>query len=146
MKKFGFVLLILFVGLVVSNVRAQNADLIVGYWFTENDRSVVEVWKTGNTYNGKILWVRDSLDEAGKPKLDKNNSNEALRKKPIIGLQILSNLKFQNGEWVDGSIYDPENGNNYSCKAYLNGSKLDLRGYIMGMPFLGRTTQWRKKQ
>jgi uncharacterized protein (DUF2147 family) len=85
------------------------------------------------------------LDEVGKLKLDKNNGNESLRKRTVVGMQMLSNLKFQNGEWVDGSIYDPESGNNYSCKAAMSGSKLDLRGYILGMPFLGRTTTWRKK-
>ena len=129
-----------------SKMFAQNADAIVGQWYTEEDRSVVEVWKNGATYNGRIIWVRDSLDEAGKLKLDKNNSNPALRSKPVIGLQMLFNLKFQQGEWVEGSIYDPESGNTYSCKARLNGGKLDLRGYILGMPFLGRTTTWRIKR
>lgn len=148
MKKFVLVFALFTAFFTLSHVRilAQNGDVIVGQWYTESDRTIVEVWKSGNTYNGKILWVRDSLDEVGKPKLDKNNSNEAVRKKPINGLQILSNLKFQSGEWVDGSIYDPESGNNYSCKAAMNGGKLDLRGYILGMPFLGRTTTWRKKQ
>jgi uncharacterized protein (DUF2147 family) len=148
MKKIlcSCVLFIMFV--VASHVRifAQNGDALVGQWYTENDRSIIEIWKSGNAYNGKILWVRDSLDEVGKLKLDKNNGNEALRKRTVVGMQILSNLKFQNDEWIDGSIYDPESGNNYSCKAAMNGSKLDLRGYILGMPFLGRTTTWRKKQ
>lgn len=123
----------------------QNADAITGIWYTEDDKSLVEVWKYNGLYYGKIIWVRDSLDEKGKIKLDKNNPKEALRSKSVIGLQMLNNLKYENGEWRDGKIYDPESGNEYSCKASLNGSNLDLRGYILGMPFLGRTTKWRKK-
>lgn len=147
MKKFvvGFAVLMVVIAFSHSRAFAQNTDGIVGQWYTENDRSIIEIWKSGNVYNGKILWVRDSLDEAGKLKLDKNNGNESLRKRTVVGMQMLSNLKFHSNEWVDGSIYDPESGNTYSCKATLNGSKLDLRGYILGMPFLGRTTTWRKK-
>ena len=48
---------------------AQNADAITGIWYTENDRSLVEVWKSNGLYYGKIIWVRDSLDEKGKLKL-----------------------------------------------------------------------------
>jgi uncharacterized protein (DUF2147 family) len=148
MKKFVLVFALFTAFFALSHMRilAQNGDAILGQWYTEDDKSIVEVWKSGNAYNGKILWVRDSLDEVGKLRLDKNNGNEALRKRTVVGMQILSSLKFQNGEWVDGSIYDPESGNNYSGKAAIKGNKLDLRGYILGIPFLGRTTTWRKKQ
>lgn len=128
-----------------ENVFAQNADAIVGKWYTANDKSIVEVWKSGSGYCGKIIWLRDSLDATGKPKVDNKNSEESRHKTPLIGLQMLSNLKFKDNEWVDGSIYDPENGKEYSCKATFNGDKLDIRGYVLGMPFLGRTTTWRRK-
>ncbi len=146
MKKFvlSIVSFVAIVSMSHSHSFAQNADAILGQWYTAEDKSIVDVWKADGAYNAKIIWLKDSLD-AGKPKLDKNNGKEALRVRPIIGLQILAGLKFKDGEWVDGTIYDPENGKDYSCKATMNGAKLDLRGYIFGMPFLGRTTTWRKK-
>jgi uncharacterized protein (DUF2147 family) len=75
---------------------------------------------------GKIVWIKDSL-LAGKPRLDIHNPNESLRNAQVVELLILHNLKFNNNEWVDGSIYDPENGKEYSCKAALNGTSLELR-------------------
>lgn len=62
--------------------------------------------------------------------LDKHNPQEYLCSKPVVGLRILQNLKFEQGEWIEGTIYDPENGKEYSCKARLNGGNLDLRGYF----------------
>ncbi len=129
--------------LTQSRSAAQTADVILGKWLTEGDKSIVEVWKANGAYQGKIVWIKDSL-ENGKPKVDKFNPIESRRKQPALGLQILSHLKFNNNEWVEGTIYDPENGKEYSCKATMNGEKLDLRGYVLGLPFLGRTTTWRR--
>jgi uncharacterized protein (DUF2147 family) len=137
----GAVLLLLVVPVVA---HAQQADAIVGRWLTEDDKSIVEIVKTGTTYAGKIVWIRDSL-ENGKPTLDKHNPNAALRSKPVVGLQILSHLKFHNHQWIEGVIYDPENGKEYSCKASIHGDTLDLRGYVLGIPLFGRTTTWRRR-
>ncbi len=130
--------------LIQSHLAAQNADAILGKWYTESDKSIVEITKSNNTYTGKIIWIRDSL-ENGKPRLDIHNPQEQRRLQPVVGLQILNNLKFEQHEWVGGTIYDPENGKEYSCKAAFNGENLDLRGYVLGIPFLGRTTTWRRK-
>jgi uncharacterized protein (DUF2147 family) len=97
-------------------------------------------------YHGKPIWIRDSLNTAGKLRLDKNNPKESLRNTTVLGMQVLRNLKFNTNEWIDGTIYDPETGNEYSCKATLNGANLELRGYILGLPFLGRTTVWTRNQ
>jgi uncharacterized protein (DUF2147 family) len=128
----------------VDGVRAQNADAIVGRWYTENDRSIIEIWKAGSTFSGKVVWARDSADEKGQMKLDKNNPNAALRSRVVVGSQIMSEMKFIDGEWQDGKIYDPESGNIYSCKAKMVGQNLELRGYVMGLPFLGRSQMWRR--
>jgi uncharacterized protein (DUF2147 family) len=37
----------------------------------------------------------------------------------------------------------PKNGKTYDCKITIKDDKnVDLRGYVMGMPFLGRTSNW----
>jgi len=135
-------LLLVLVAAVAAH--AQQSDAIVGRWLTEDDKSIVEIVKTGTTYAGKIVWIRDSL-ENGKPTLDKHNPNVGLRSKPVVGLQILSNLKFHDYQWIEGVIYDPENGKEYSCKASIHGDILDLRGYVLGIPLFGRTTTWRRR-
>ncbi len=91
----------------------------------------------------KIVWLKDSV-ENGKPKTDKENPDEAKRNKPLMGMQFLSGLeKKSETEFVNGKIYDPKNGKTYDCKITIKDDKnVDLRGYVMGMPFLGRTSNW----
>lgn len=45
---------------------------------------------------------------------------------------------------MKGDITDPETGKTYSMSATLNGTSLDVRGYI-GVTVLGRTQTWQKK-
>ena len=48
----------------------------------------------------------------------------------------------QNSKWDEGNIYDPKNGNTYSCTIKLiNPNSLEVRGYI-GVSMLGRSTVW----
>jgi uncharacterized protein (DUF2147 family) len=140
----GLTLLLFPLMMMNTRLAAQNADVILGTWYTEDNKAMVEIMKTHDTYTGKIIWIRDSL-ENGKPRLDKNNPQEHRRSQSLVGLQIIKNLKFENHEWTGGIIYDPESGKEYSCKAALNGENLNLRGYVLGIPFLGRTTTWHRK-
>ena len=48
-------------------------------------------------------------------------------------------------KWSNGIIYDPNNGKTYSCKAKLEGDKLNVRGFI-GISLFGRTTVWTRKR
>ena len=53
------------------------------------------------------------------------------------------NFEFDDGEWTNGTIYDPTNGKTYSCVIKYRNGKLDLRGYI-GISLIGRTQTWFK--
>ncbi|MCF8298911.1 MAG: DUF2147 domain-containing protein [Saprospiraceae bacterium] len=129
-----------------------KADDIVGKWWTDKNESIIQIYKKGNKYYGKIIWIKDKVyekgdKEEGKEKHDRENPDSKLRSRPIVGLEIIQGFKFDgDDEWVDADIYDPESGNTYSCKAWLNSSKnkLDLRGYL-GFSLIGRTTTWTRK-
>lgn len=125
---------------------AQEADAVLGRWYTESDKAVVEITKNGDKYMGKIISLKEPLEKDGKPKVDKNNPDEAKRNQPIIGLLFLHNFKYNGGQWTDGTIYDPEKGETYSCKMYFEGGNLTVRGYILGMPFLGRSQTWTRNK
>ena len=44
--------------------------------------------------------------------------------------------------WIDGTIYDPKTGKEYSCKAEMKKNNvLEVRGYI-GVSIFGRTDTW----
>lgn len=140
-------LIVLFVVVLFStNLFAQKADDIIGQWYSENNESLIEIYKTGNKYYGKIIWLKEPLRD-GKPKVDDKNPDEKLRNRPLIGLVILKDFVFDGkDEWSDGKIYDPKSGKTYSCYMELeNKDKLKIRGYI-GISLIGRTTHWTRKK
>ena len=122
--------------------QAQSND-ILGIWLEEKKESKIEIYIKDNSFFGKIIWLKNPLDEHGNIKLDKKNTNESIREKPINGLVIMKDLKYKKkGEWSDGEIYDARSGKTYSLKVYMqNTNKLELRGYI-GHTLFGKTTSW----
>jgi uncharacterized protein (DUF2147 family) len=113
-------------------------------WYTHERVSKIQIFLAADgKYYGKIVWLRDSTAN-GKPLLDKQNPDASKGNQPWLGLQIISGLqKKSENELVGGKIYDPTKGNYYSCKVtVLDNGTLDLHGYILGMPFLGRSTIW----
>lgn len=139
--------------LAISTISATNRSLqedsnpIVGVWKTGEGNAMVRIYKNGEKFQGKIVWLKEPNDpETGKPKIDKNHPEEANRTRPILGLVNIWGFS-QTGKnlWEDGNIYDPKNGNTYSCEIKMINSKvLEVRGYI-GVSLLGRTDTWTKQ-
>lgn len=145
-------LLLPFLLLLTHTAMAQappvEADRLIGVWEPSNGKARVKVEKIGSKYYGKIVWLREPNDPAtGTPKVDKNNPDEAMRSTPLRGYRLLKDFVYAgNGEWTEGTIYDPENGSTYSCVITLKDENtLDIRGYI-GVKALGRTDVWKRLQ
>jgi|APSaa5957512576_1039674.scaffolds.fasta_scaffold53874_1 uncharacterized protein (DUF2147 family) len=143
MKKI-FVLLLVAVMALPNLVNAQKIskqDKVLGKWFSEDKKGVVEIYKVGNKYNGKIVEILDKNAE----RYDINNPDPSKRKQSKLGLVILKNFVFDDDEWEDGTIYDPKNGKTYSCVMELeNDNVLEITGYI-GITLFGRTAIWTRK-
>jgi len=125
---------------------AQSAEAVVGEWYTSEERAKIEVYNCGEAYCGKIVWLKEPNNPDGSTKLDKENPDETLRDRPIVGTNILQNLEYDgDGDYEDGEIYDPESGKTYSCLMRLkeDGKVLEVRGYI-GISLMGRTEKWTK--
>lgn len=137
----------LFAAFYVTTAFSQvKADDIVGVWLNEDEDAHVEIENNDGVYFGKIVWLKESVDEkTGQPKLDKENPDAELKKRPLMGLKLLSDFRFDGkNEWEDGTIYDPKSGKTYSCyMVFTDGTKdkLKVRGYI-GISLIGRTTYW----
>jgi len=147
MKKYLFsAVVILFVPLFLQ----AQADKILGTWFNDDETSTIDVTKgSDGKYMGKISWL-DEPNEDGKPKVDDENSDPELAKRPIMGLAILNNFEYNSKKerWVEGSIYDPKNGKTYDCFAWFEDGNFDnlyIKGYVAGIKALGRKTIWTKK-
>ena len=129
------------------NVQAQEVkgDDILGVWLNEDKDAHVEIYKEGDIYFGKIIWLDEPNEENGEPKLDDENEDESLKSRPVMGLLLLRDFVFDEDEWGDGRVYDPENGKDYKCYMEFpdedDKDNLKVRGYI-GFSLLGRTTYW----
>jgi uncharacterized protein (DUF2147 family) len=127
---------------------SNSPDDIVGVWKTGEGTAMVRIYKNGDKYQGKVVWLKEPIDpETGKPKVDKNHPDEASRKRAVLGLiNIWGFLYKENNTWDDGNIYDPKNGNTYSCTIKLTSpNSLEVRGYI-GVSLIGRTDNWTRQQ
>lgn len=139
---------ILFVITLVSAAQAkEDRDAIIGKWLSGEKDAIVQIYERDSKYFGKIIWLKDPLDDNGGPQTDVNNPDPKLRKRQIMGLVILRDLAYDKDNlWSGGMIYDPDSGDDYNCKMSLKDSNtLELRGYV-GFPLFGRTEVWIRKQ
>lgn len=126
---------------------ADNPDAIVGVWKTGEGTAMVRIYKNGDKYQGKIVWLKEPNDpETGKPKLDKNHPEDVTKSRPILGLINVWGFTYTSKNvWDDGNIYDPKNGNTYSCTIKLTSpNTIEVRGYI-GVSLIGRTDVWTRQ-
>ena len=117
---------------------ASYSQGIMGKWLTESGDAKVEIYEAGGKINGKIVWL-----EKGPETTDSHNTNEKLRSRKLMGVNILSGLTKKSEKWEGGRIYNPKNGKNYKCSIWLDGDKLKVRGYI---GFLYETQTWKRAQ
>ena len=137
MKKiiFSFILMIMPLGMAF----AQD---VIGKWKLEDGTAIVEVYKSGDSFNGKIVWLANPTEADGSPAVDENNPDKSLRSRKLIGLNMLSGLKADGGEYSGGKIYDPGNGKTYNCSMKVEGKVLKVRGSLDKKGLLGRTMDW----
>ncbi|SOD11540.1 DUF2147 domain-containing protein [Pedobacter xixiisoli] len=136
----------LFIVLFVLSVQvfAQKKDDILGKWLNPSGEGQIEIYKRGDKFFGKLAWIKEPNDANGKPKTDEKNPTESLRNRPVLGLEILKNFIFDDGKWIDGTIYDPKSGKTYSCKLTLKeANQLSVRGFI-GVSLIGRTEVFKR--
>ena len=133
------------------SVKAQvKGDDILGVWTTGSKKGRVEIYKEDGKYYGKIIWLKEPLNDEGQPKKDVNNPDDDAQSKPLMGLVNLKGFEFDadDEEWVDGTIYDPENGSTYDCYIWFeDGDRnlLNVRGFV-GISIIGRTDEWVRYQ
>jgi uncharacterized protein (DUF2147 family) len=66
----------------------------------------------------------------------------ALRDRRLLGSQILGGFRKRDDEWVDGWIYNPEDGRTYSASLRMGAAgELRLRGCALAVFF--QTQIWR---
>jgi uncharacterized protein (DUF2147 family) len=135
-RKIGLICAV-FIFAASTAILAAGSEDALGIWLNPKGDAKITVYKCGDKYCGKITWLKTPED------LDTKNPDPAKRSQKILGMDIMHGFKYMDGEWKKGKIYDPDSGDTYSCKMWLEGKdKLVIKGYILGMPFLGRAETW----
>jgi uncharacterized protein (DUF2147 family) len=129
-----------------TNSSAQAANAVVGVWKNGEGTAMVQIYEKSDKFYGKIVWLKIPNDANNKPKTDVNNPNEKLQSRPLKGLENLMGFVFKGDSvWEDGTIYDPKNGNDYSCTLTLvDNNTLEVRGFV-GVSVFGRTDVWKRQ-
>ncbi len=120
---------------------------IHGYWATERYASVVEIkpCETGAAQIcGSIVWLWDGVDAQGQPVTDAENPDPDLRRRPLLGREILSGQidPAAARTAANGNIYNPEDGRTYRATLRLiDDDTLHVKGCVL---FICQTQVWRR--
>ncbi len=115
-----------------------HADDIIGSWMSDGWRFRLDIARSGETYGGILAEGLENGEQ------DAANPDPTLRTRPLLGSRLFGGLRYGNGAWQGGRLYNPETGKSYAMRLTLSGSDmLDMRAYI-GIPALGMTQHWQR--
>ncbi|HLK41534.1 MAG TPA: DUF2147 domain-containing protein [Polyangiaceae bacterium] len=115
-------------------------ESILGEWCTQKEENrpparVNFVLAKNGSYMGILSW-------SSEPRKDVHNKDPNLRDRSVVGIVLMWNLHYDDGEYVDGYVYNPEDGGTYRVKLELaSPESLKVRGYL-GISLLGQTKVW----
>lgn len=117
-----FVLVAAFIVYNIPSARAQTktgADALIGKWQNPDGSRRMEIYKNGNQYFGKIIWLKS------------NNDNVK------IGDIVLKNIVFSNNQWT-GMI--TAKGNEMNCSiTMMNSNTINIKAK---MGFISKSKAW----
>ncbi len=126
-----------FAAAVLPAIPAHAAAPIAGRSLTQDGSGIVQIGPCGGSVCGRLVTILRSTP--GAAKTDVNNSDAALRSRPILGMPILSNFTDSGKDWR-GQIYDPRNGKTYKSIVTRNADgSLNVKGCIA---FFCQTQRW----
>lgn len=146
--------LLLLQSLGAAAADAPSPDALIGDWLVDSRDAIIHIDGIGagssRRYVGHIAWLRDAryLPEdgpalEGKPLMDLNNPDPALRSQPLLGLRLLWDLRFEDDRWIGGRVYDSDNGHTFDCTVQMaDADHLRLHAYVLHLTLLGGSTVW----
>jgi|TARA_R110002012_G_scaffold279511_3_gene467895 uncharacterized protein (DUF2147 family) len=137
MKKIK--ILLLFFLFVIGTSQAQS---ILGKWRTIDkngvSKCIVNIYEKDGKVYGKIVEVL--VEEEKNALCEKCEGDQ--KNKPYLGLILIKDLTKEGKYYKNGTIFDPENGEEYRCRLSLeNKNTLQVRGYLA---FLYATQYWKR--
>ena len=130
----------------VANATAR-AETDLGTWLNADNSGKINLRECeGQTLCGEIVWLKDAVDKKGRPWRDENNRDVTLRNRPVVGINVLTDIKKIGPMTWQGYIYDPEVGKTYYLKHLKVGQdKVEIKGCLSsGWPC--RTKYWTRTE
>ena len=127
-----------------SSIIAQTGgDSIIGQWYTEGCTAIFDFYRCNQEYKARMIPLK-------KPDMvDSHNPIDSLKKRRLNGITGVYGLEYdpKKKRWVNGKVYNPQNGKTYSCYCSLaaGGTRLYFRGYL-GVSLLGGSQIWKREK
>ncbi|MEE4239014.1 MAG: DUF2147 domain-containing protein [Anderseniella sp.] len=120
---------------------AQLSEAALGVWADEDGEAWIEIAPCQDKLCGRIVWLKEPLDETGQPHTDKSNPDPALQPRPILGLTIMAGLQ-PNAEqtYLEGQVYNSRNGKIYDVYLTPRGQTMDVEGCLV--KYVCLTQRW----
>ncbi len=135
--------------IVLLAVSSATAQSISGKWLTHNEQtgsplSLIEIKETSNSIEGRVVKIFLEPYQGEDPACTRCTGER--KDKKIIDMNFLWGFKQEVESWSDGKILDPENGEIYSSKLWLeDANTLQVRGYGGPLNIFYRTQTWKRK-
>ena len=152
MRHSCFITLLLFLCFSTANAQSQQnpADDICGTYLVESpvsdDAVKIKIYRaTNGKYQGKFVWLSKPNNPDGTPRTDINNPDPKKRNRTSDQIVAVWGLTYENGEWINGSIYDPNSGKTYGIKGKRAKNSRDMEmHYYWKKPVMGLNTTWKR--
>lgn len=109
----------LILALIFINTTSYSQNIVSleskfeGRWLTHDGRAVIKIFKDGKSFSGVI----DSILYAD-------------QRQSLVGITVLKGFSFERNKLVGGTMYDPESGEKYKCKLWLDeNDRLKVRDF-----------------
>lgn len=143
-RAVAVVLMVLSLNLLYG--KDSERDPFEGYWKMKDGNFILDIEKTPDgSYDGHVVWLRNQRfpegdKDEGKIQVDRNNPDPALRRRPVLGLEIVRGLRGSGDKLEGGWVYDSWHGKMYHGSAEVEDENLlKLRGSMDKFGILGHT-------
>lgn len=122
-----------------------KGSALLGEWWTEGNEGRIQFTRARDgTFRGTSTCCRPKRPSADNPTEDIHNPNPKLRGRATIGIVIIWDLRYDDGEYSGGYVYNPRDGKTYRLQAeFIDRDTLRIRGYL-GIPLLGQSQIWKR--
>jgi uncharacterized protein (DUF2147 family) len=134
--------------LITASSFISHAQTVEGKWTTYNEEtgtalSTIEIVKSGNSIEGRVTEIFLEPFQGDDPVCTKCSGDR--KDKKVVNMNFLWGFKKDGGEWANGKILNPQNGEVYESKLWLDDNNtMKVRGYGGMMDLFYRTQTWKR--